>query len=273
MQIAFPRTHEPVNLTYDYGIIRASRDLLFQLYLDQMTHLFVASPCYGGLVHVQFMTSVMKLKEICERKHVKFTFFSVPFDSLIPRARNACVHAFMKSTADTFMFIDADIKFNPEDVIKMLESQRDVICGAYPKKCLKFDKLSLYATSSKTLPELVSRSVSYAVGFNATPTQSVAQARDIATGFLMIQRSVFEKLQKKSSVYVNDIHAYGHGETMCDYFPCGVFDGRYLSEDYGFARLCKNNHIPCFVDLTIKLDHIGSFTYHGDASQLISKAS
>lgn len=103
---------------------------------------FVATPCYAGMVHVKFMECVMGLQNTLLSNGIGFEFFNIPFDSLIPRARNASVTRFMASKDAThLLFIDADIQFHPNSVIKMLRENKDVLCGCYPKKALDFVSL------------------------------------------------------------------------------------------------------------------------------------
>ena len=66
--------------------------------------------------------------------------------------------------------------------------------------------------------------------------------------------------------YKNDINAYKQYEYkgfFYDFFQTGVFEQRYLSEDFGFCRKLQELQIPIFVDLSINLIHIGNFYYFG----------
>ena len=49
--------------------------------------LFVATPAYGGHVNVQYMQSILNLQQLLNRQNVEMQFYTIPFDSLIPRAR------------------------------------------------------------------------------------------------------------------------------------------------------------------------------------------
>jgi hypothetical protein len=57
-------------------------------------------------------------------------------ESLITRGRNYLAHEFLESDATHLMFIDADIDFDPKDVIALLAMNKPVIGGPYPKKCI-----------------------------------------------------------------------------------------------------------------------------------------
>ena len=48
-------------------------------------------------------------------------------ESLIQRGRNLLASQFMGGNYSHLMFIDADIKFNPADILKMIEADKDII--------------------------------------------------------------------------------------------------------------------------------------------------
>lgn len=243
--------------------------------------LFVATPCYGGNVSSQFLNSILELQKLCIRLNINFTLYTIPFDSLIPRARNVCANVFLNDYKEynNIMFIDADIKFHPISVIKMLKANKSVICGAYPKKTLVFDKIKEHANKCENIEQIISKSTSYAINFEPdiegkiTIQQDLVELKDAPTGFLMIKRTVLEDMIKNNipQLYVNDIRAYGYGKNFYDFFPIGVFEDskRYLSEDYGFCRLCKKLNVKLYCDIAVKLTHIGPFQFFGDLGSYI----
>jgi hypothetical protein len=100
--------------------------------------LFLAVPMYGGMCTGMFARSLADLSALCVKYGVALQIYFLFNESLIPRARNYCVDEFMRSESTHFMFIDADIGFNPQDVIALLalqgdDTEYDVIGGPYPK--------------------------------------------------------------------------------------------------------------------------------------------
>ena len=236
-------------------------------------HIFVATPCYIGQVNVKYMESMLGLQQLFLKCGLGFSFYTIPFDSLIPRARNASVTRFLRHNEAThLLFIDADIQFSPESVFKMLKEDKDVIAGCYPKKALDFEAIkNNYAKTTSQL-ELIQSSVKYAFNFKHQKSHSmvrgVVEVLDAPTGFMMIKKSVIRRMIKQypETEYKNDVSAYqvNPDDRFFDLFQSQVFDGRYLSEDYGFCRLWQNMKGCIFADLTVKLNHIGQFHYYGD---------
>lgn len=235
--------------------------------------LFVASPCYCGQVHVKYMESMMGLAQILARVGIGLEFFTIPFDSLIPRARNASVTRFMQSKDAThLLFIDADIQFQPAAVVKMLREDKDVIAGCYPKKALDFEAIKENYSKTESHLELIQSSVKYAFNFKPQKQhrleRGVVEVLDAPTGFMMVNKNVFRRMIRRypETEYKNDVQAYQvtPEDRFFDLFQSQVFEGRYLSEDYGFCRLWQNMGGSIHADLTVKLNHIGQFCYFGD---------
>lgn len=234
---------------------------------------FVATPCYVGQVHVKYMESIMALQHMLLQNGIGFEFFNIPFDSLIPRARNASVTRFMQSPGAThLLFIDADIQFHPASVLKMLQENKDVICGCYPKKAVDFEAVKNNYSKTTNQVELIQSSVHYA--FNFKPQRShklergVVEILDAPTGFMMVKKQVIRDMIRKypETEYINDVKAYQlqPDDRFFDLFQSQVFDRRYLSEDYGFCRLWQMMGGQIYADLTVRLNHIGQFCYFGD---------
>ena len=90
-----------------------------------MVKVFLSTPCYGGLCLDKYMISVIKLQLLLINKGVQLMIDTTENESLVHRARNVAVGRFMQKTdAEYFMFIDADVHFDPESVVRLLESGR-----------------------------------------------------------------------------------------------------------------------------------------------------
>ena len=95
----------------------------------------VATPCFAGLCSAEYMTSVSRLAALASTYKIDISLVTGRIESLISRARNTLTHTFMSSTQYTHLLcLDADIEFEPEDIIKMLDYNKPVVGGVYPKK-------------------------------------------------------------------------------------------------------------------------------------------
>ena len=104
------------------------------------SNIFFATPCYGGQITDQYFLSVFRLTQELIKYNINFRITTLRNESLVPRARNILNAMFLEAKECThLMFIDADIEFEPESVIRMLAMDKDLITGAYPKKTLPVD--------------------------------------------------------------------------------------------------------------------------------------
>jgi hypothetical protein len=224
--------------------------------------IFFATPCYGGVLTDQFFLSMFRATQVLMQNGINFRITTLRNESLITRARNILTAMFLDSPCTHLMFIDADIEFQPQDIIRALAYDKDIIAGAYPKKALPIQ----YAINFK---------------FKNPETKQVrvengaVEVLDASTGFFMIKRRTIEKMIEAHPElhYRNDSnidpklnkYCYALFDTILD-----PDDNRYLSEDYTFCRRWQKLGGEIWIDLNTKLNHVGSYTFEGDISQLIS---
>ena len=106
-----------------------------------MAKVFIATPMYGGQCYGYYTQSILMLQRVLDQNNIESIFSFMFNESLITRARNALSHGFLNSDATHLMFIDSDIRFNPNDIVKMIEADKGIICGLYPKKEINFPSL------------------------------------------------------------------------------------------------------------------------------------
>jgi hypothetical protein len=160
-------------------------------------------------------------------------------ESLIPRARNYCCDEFMRSGADHLMFIDADIGFNPQDVIAMMALQAQdenyhIMGGPYPKKCISWEKIK-HAVDKGVAdkdPNVLDKFVGDFVfnpkgGQQQIPISEPVEVLEIGTGFMMVSRYAMQHFQDSYPQYmyrpdhVRTEHFDGSRE-ICQFFQAEI---------------------------------------------------
>lgn len=162
-------------------------------------------------------------------------------DSLAPRARNTAAYLFMESGCEDLLFVDGDIVFKDHHVEMIMgHSAKDfpVIAGLYPKKQKDLSWVI------NTLPDHV-----------PNETDKPVAVRHAGTGFMRINRSVFERMSTFTESFTN------HGVKQFNFFPVGVFGSEYLSEDWAFCDKWTMLGGKVHVDPRIQLQHEGSVFY------------
>ena len=155
--------------------------------------------------------------------------------------------------ATHFMFIDADIRFDPMAIVAMLLSDKDVIGGLYPKKGFPIDY------NINLLPHTDIEGDLFTVG-------------TLASGFLMMKREVYSRLIEAypETKYIDDVnfgkqyepYMYAIFDTYIDH------EGRYLSEDWAFCKRWAKIGGKLWAHGGVLLNHLGYFEFSGDLSAM-----
>ena len=107
--------------------------------------IFVATPMFAGQCAGMYTKACIDLATMCANYGVECKFFFIFNESLITRARNYLVDEFLRAEEFThLMFIDADIHFDPRDVLSLAvlcEDDKPIIGGPYGKKCIAWEKI------------------------------------------------------------------------------------------------------------------------------------
>lgn len=249
----------------------------------------IGTPCYGGQVSTYYFKSYIDLIARLQACGVDYVLSAISNESLITRARNTIASNFLtykddKGKLDYLLFIDADIQFHPDAVLRLLLHDKDIVTAAYPMKVIDFSNVENQALS---IQDLAIQTTSYAINlkFDSEEQRESGQLRlkngllelvDGATGFMLIKRHVLEMMRDAMPqlAYTNDSinvkldgtselvksKHYAFFDTMID-----PEDNRYLSEDYAFCRrwqqLEPGNKV--WLDPFIKLNHVGNHIFQG----------
>jgi hypothetical protein len=225
-------------------------------YLRQQ-RVHICMPCYGGMLTESTFMSYIKWSNTCRQLGLDWTIETMTNESLISRARNTLVAKFLNNPTSThLMFVDADIGWEPWHLLVMLNADKDVIGGLYPMK---------------TMP------VKWVVnGFEGAkeegPLQEVSKT---GTGFMLIKRHVFEKLNRHPSVktFANDIGLPKELDPyMKTYFDTAVRENRYYSEDWTFCENWRDFGGEVWVDKRVLLKHTGTYVFDYAAQPALYEA-
>ena len=239
------------------------------------TKLFIATPMYGGMCAGFYTQSILTLSNVCAQNGIGLSFSFMFNESLITRARNALTHQFLKSDSTHLMFIDSDIKFSPEHIVPMIQADKEIICGIYPKKEINWDTVKKAMDNNVPHDKLKNHTGSFVVnlvGYAGEVTVPIGQPVEIfngGTGFMLIKREVFEKMGEKVPEYTNDVGDLSgtmqQQEKIKEFFATSIEPetNRLLSEDYHFCREWRMMGGKVWAAPWCQLAHIGTYAFEG----------
>ena len=204
-----------------------------------------AIPAYRGITHVPFLDSMSATLELCAERGHEAHMTILEGNCYIQVARNDLVKRFIDSECNVLFFLDDDISWQAEDALRLIEMQDEIVAGVYP-----------FRTEAENYPVVVR------TNDNHTPIvrdDGCILGLSVPTGFLRITRSAIEKLQsaypdKKYANYKDDGTLR---EEVYDLFPQGVYNGRWVGEDYAFCRLWSEINGEIWIVPDIDFNHAG----------------
>lgn len=208
--------------------------------MSSVKSVLFAIPCYGGMLNCATAGSLFWAGKLLDNLNIPNAMFCLQNESFVPTARNVIAQQFMASDFTHLMCIDADIGFNPDDIIKLVQMDNMFSAGAYR---VKTDNTVRFACN----------------GFD--PESKTAES--VGLGFALLSRDVFTKIQPCTDK-LNTQEEWGLGvEQIYNYYAPLIIDFNMFPEDLSFCLRCKRVEIPIHVDPEISLWHIGSKAYTG----------
>ena len=229
--------------------------------------LFIATPAFGHQVTTNYANSLLKFVSTPHPTlAVSSAIHMQSGMALVTQARNKCVAYFLNSECTHFLFIDADIGFEPEAIYRLIEKDVPLALTPYPVKGYGKDHQLQFIVH---FPDKDNVRIDKG-GF----TEITAGP----TGFMMIKREVFEKLAEKypERKTVNKQLVGNKVETMekgwYTFFETAQDpENGYLGEDIAFCRLWTNIGGKIYADTQTPLTHFGSHAFHGSLNMMFAK--
>ena len=196
-------------------------------------------------------TSLFNLGKLLVRNQIEHGIMTVANESLITHGRSRIANFFVNNTEFEYLFcLDADVAFSPEDMLKLYSYQKPIVSASYPMKTLPLRHCYELYNPVKLCGNLV-------------------KIGGIGMGFVLIHRSVFEKLNKYYSElkYFPGLNNSNYPITEKEYHNSYHYfaemnkEGKYLGEDMSFFHRVSDIGYDVWMDTSIELQHIGSHVF------------
>jgi hypothetical protein len=231
---------------------KIQKDLLTMNKSTYRPSLHIAMPCYDN-VKIATMISIAKLVKELTQAGLKFEINTMK-SPYIAYARNILTARFLQRKEDHLLFIDADLEFEPECVLKMLLADKDVICTPYRVKTNE--------------PTVVKYTVSIPDPKNIKIFgPGLVEINNGPAGMMLIKRKIFEKLikdypDKEITVNTNE-DTFPDDLRVYNFWDSNFKDGVWRGEDIYFCDLARQAGFKVYANLDSTLIHHGSFGYKG----------
>ena len=214
--------------------------------------LFVALPAYDFKVSLKLAVSLAQLAQAAPHHGIELQIGSICGCSVVSRARNLLTQDLLDSECTDLIFIDSDINFQPDDVLRLLAWTSDPKKGIVAGVPRVRDEVKTYITS-----------LEYDEANQLTMNgMGLVRAERVATAFMMVRRDVFEKMIEAHPEWrYYDKRA---DKTVPALFDFLLAEEGYIGEDFLFCDRAREIGFEVWIDPTISLGHMGVQEYQGN---------
>jgi len=238
--------------------------------------IFVATPVHSE-ASIHYVQALLQFQQQCLIRNIMVSF-SLMKSSLVTQGRNLCVNGFLEAE-DKYthlLFIDSDIDFKFDTIMKMLNADKDVIANPYPLKHIDWNKIEKRIDQKGKMNgyTLSKQGYTWPVklenGTDITVVDGVAEVTHAPTGCMLIKREVFDKMIREYPNLKINQPTVLNGEMVEKEYFYNFFDTyhepetkRYYGEDFGFCKRWTEIGGKCHILVDEYITHIGEYRYEG----------
>lgn len=183
--------------------------------------------------------------------------------SNLPRARNELVARFLASSCTDLLFVDDDMGWDANAVVRLLASDKP-LCAVVGRK--RVDKPNSDPEVWCGRPD-----TDEAGGGIVQDDMGLVRFRRVGTGFMKIARSVFETIIAAHPDWKRSGHAGMPDDVKANYYRFFRFgdDEFETGEDFAFCNAWRELGGEIWVDPEQRMVHVGDKEYAGSFSELM----
>jgi precorrin-6B methylase 2 len=162
-----------------------------------------------------------------------------------------CINLFLDSVCDKIVFIDSDLKFEDDAILKLVQYNKDIITGVYPykKTTLEFPTTLDFSRDNNCKEE----------------ETGLVYATRVPTGMMCIKRSVFEQMIDHYNIAKDE-------RDILQFFKTGIAfkdDPNWYGEDTYFCKLWTDMGGLIFINPNMNFSHIGNMEFKGNLHEYL----
>lgn len=196
--------------------------------------ILIGMPCMNT-ISVKVVEHLMNLKKPCE------CYYKFVIGSLVYAARDEIATLALQGGYTHLLFIDSDMYFEQDALVKALNRNVDVLTGLYFKRRDNHEPVLYKSIGKRTYSEDGKVTQHGFADIETDFSRDFFQTEGCGMGFCLIKTDVLRKMQNK-------------------YLSC--FEPiQGLGEDLSFCQRLKEMNVPLWCDTTIALGHYGEYCY------------
>jgi hypothetical protein len=246
--------------------------------VSTLPSIFVATPVHSEC-SIHYTQALLAFQQKCMSNGILVSFTLLK-SSLVTQGRNLCVNTFMEESIkhpySHMLFIDSDIEFSFETIMKLIAADKDIVAAPYPLKDLDWEKIAKRIkhkniTDGNTMSKQGFTWPLKLGGKNeVTVIGGVAEVTHAPTGCMLIKKQVFEKMIKELPELKINQPTVINGKMVEKEFMYNFFDcyhepetKKYYGEDFGFCKRWAEIGGKCHILVDEYITHIGEYRFTG----------
>jgi hypothetical protein len=214
----------------------------------RVRRVIIGTPALTGSLEARYVNSLIQAVKLCLTQNIILEPLFVSYDALIQRARNDTLAIALEQNVDALIFVDGDIMFDPEWILRLINRTEDVVGGTYRKKT---DEEELYVVYTDDL---------------TTHTNGLIKAFSLGTGFVKLSRRAIQALWDNSEEYHNE------GKVRRMICNVAVVNGSLVSEDVMMFKKLNDLGFDVWLEPSMTCGHVGSKLFLGNFQNFSSQA-
>ena len=204
-----------------------------------MRKVIIATPSYDGKLCTEYVVSLIDTIALCNKNGISVELFTLSHVSLTQVARNSLFAKAYSENPECVIWLDADISWNPQDFLYLVNSDKDIIGAAYPRKVPQ----DLYVVKCFEPLDQVN---------------DIIKVAGLGFGFIKLSYKVISDLWNISEPYYDDVFYHKN------VFDVKIKNGELWSEDAEACQKILDLGYDIYLDKRIRCDHIGDKRYESN---------
>jgi hypothetical protein len=229
----------------------------------------IATPAHGETFYSPYVQSLYRLVRAFERRKWDSTFASVAYFDVAESRNFLLTHWYDKTDATHLLFLDADMGFDPQLVVDMVEFNKPVVGAIYPKRQLDLERVTSAAAAGMPAKRAIAKGQDFIIrGKPRGARNGFVMVDGVGAGVLLLQRACVDTFIQKMPELVDGNAgktsplAKGLGRLIRT-FEFLTIDGARLSEDYSFCHRWRQCGGEIWANTAYEMTHIGLFRFKG----------
>lgn len=214
---------------------------------------FLATPVYEKPAAC-YVFSIASSREALHQAGIQTAYMLLSGNCHVDDARNRVVQEFLLSDCTDLVFLDADVSWEPGQLVQLCQYDEDFVGGVYPFR--RDDK-----RSTSKMPVLL-------VDGMTSDERGLMEVAGLPTGFMRIRRHVIEEMAKESGHYWI---ASDRRRAVPVLFERTLVNGTRLGGDLSFCKKWILHGGRVYAAIYLRLGHSGSSVVTDSLAGLIRR--